>query len=466
MPFPISCAACGKSFSIPDDVYDRRVAGKVVSIKCKACRAPIRVDGTQPRAGEQLEGVEDALTPPPAPLEKNEIWAVDYGEQGDHELSTPELLAEIQAGNLGQENLVWKEGMENWKAVAEVEELRGYLPRPTEVDEPQSAPPWAADSALAEPHAEAPESIEPDQALSEPPIPPPPAQVPFPQRPDLGIPPARQRLPTILGQPPPPMPSPGGGTEAMVQPAVEPEPAESAPPQPPAPKPNFGATNLAWAGGPPAPAVPAQQPVPNPSPAEASDFNPFGEVSAEANPFFGGAPERGLDPFGTPIPGTAGAAPIAAAAPPSSPFPAPVAAPPQSQGVPASHAGGPWSPPVNPVVASAPNLADLSFDAEALGKAGTKRPLIIAAVVAVVLVLIIWIASSTESEEEAAPTMPAAAATPEQAAPGPPIPTPRHEMTDRPSSEPATGGKAAPAKGDFAKVFAEAAEKSDDKSAE
>lgn len=47
MAFPISCGACGASFSIPDEIYQRRVAGRLVTIKCKQCRANIQVDGRQ-----------------------------------------------------------------------------------------------------------------------------------------------------------------------------------------------------------------------------------------------------------------------------------------------------------------------------------------------------------------------------------------------------------------------------------
>ena len=46
MPFPITCTACQKTFSIADDVYERKVKGRVVTIKCKQCQAGIRVDGT------------------------------------------------------------------------------------------------------------------------------------------------------------------------------------------------------------------------------------------------------------------------------------------------------------------------------------------------------------------------------------------------------------------------------------
>src|SRR3954470_16242929 len=62
MPFPITCTACQKTFSIADDVYERKVKGRVVTIKCKQCQAGIRVDGT---AGAPVFSTSDSVRPPP-----------------------------------------------------------------------------------------------------------------------------------------------------------------------------------------------------------------------------------------------------------------------------------------------------------------------------------------------------------------------------------------------------------------
>ncbi|HKO53362.1 MAG TPA: hypothetical protein VJV79_36890, partial [Polyangiaceae bacterium] len=62
MPFPITCTACQKTFSIADDVYERKVKGRVVTIKCKQCQAGIRVDGT---ADAPVAATSDSARPPP-----------------------------------------------------------------------------------------------------------------------------------------------------------------------------------------------------------------------------------------------------------------------------------------------------------------------------------------------------------------------------------------------------------------
>src|SRR3954463_8484914 len=48
MALSVTCPSCGKSFQLAQEIYDRKVAGKVVSIKCKQCQSGIRIDATKP----------------------------------------------------------------------------------------------------------------------------------------------------------------------------------------------------------------------------------------------------------------------------------------------------------------------------------------------------------------------------------------------------------------------------------
>jgi hypothetical protein len=45
MPHSVTCGACKAAFSIPDDVWEKRVQGQVATLKCRHCRSPIEVDG-------------------------------------------------------------------------------------------------------------------------------------------------------------------------------------------------------------------------------------------------------------------------------------------------------------------------------------------------------------------------------------------------------------------------------------
>jgi hypothetical protein len=47
MPYAVTCKACGARFSVADDLYKKRVAGKSVLVSCKQCRAPIRIDASE-----------------------------------------------------------------------------------------------------------------------------------------------------------------------------------------------------------------------------------------------------------------------------------------------------------------------------------------------------------------------------------------------------------------------------------
>jgi hypothetical protein len=47
MPYAVTCKACGARFSVADDLYKKRVAGKSVLVNCKQCRAPIRIDASE-----------------------------------------------------------------------------------------------------------------------------------------------------------------------------------------------------------------------------------------------------------------------------------------------------------------------------------------------------------------------------------------------------------------------------------
>jgi hypothetical protein len=70
MPFPISCRACGATFNIPDDIYQRRVAGRVVNIRCKQCKADILVDGTVRERGRANAASHAELDASPRPAAK------------------------------------------------------------------------------------------------------------------------------------------------------------------------------------------------------------------------------------------------------------------------------------------------------------------------------------------------------------------------------------------------------------
>src|SRR5688572_16674789 len=119
MPFPVSCPACGKSFSIADDAYEQKIKGRVVSVKCKQCQALIRVDGTRP--------LDVARRASNTPAEPGPAFLVDTPGGNDRELDANQIAVEIREGRMTEATLVWREGMAEWTEVGKVPELQPFL---------------------------------------------------------------------------------------------------------------------------------------------------------------------------------------------------------------------------------------------------------------------------------------------------------------------------------------------------
>lgn len=58
MPHPVSCGACNATFSIPDEVWEKRVDGQLATLKCRQCKAPIQVDGRARRGSITSEATK------------------------------------------------------------------------------------------------------------------------------------------------------------------------------------------------------------------------------------------------------------------------------------------------------------------------------------------------------------------------------------------------------------------------
>ena len=102
----ILCDACGTKYSIADD----RVAGKVFKIRCKKCSAILVVKGAAP------EPVEPPKTP------AGEWHLVVDGEQSGP-FEPTELQRRHAAGELDDDALVWRDGMDEWAAFGTIDEL-------------------------------------------------------------------------------------------------------------------------------------------------------------------------------------------------------------------------------------------------------------------------------------------------------------------------------------------------------
>src|SRR5688572_27981478 len=87
MAVTVTCEACGRLFAIPDELYEKRVRGRIAGIACRGCGNRIKVDGTVPPPATE--------SAPPTP-EIPKVAPIPQGMPGELEpLSTRTPLTRI-----------------------------------------------------------------------------------------------------------------------------------------------------------------------------------------------------------------------------------------------------------------------------------------------------------------------------------------------------------------------------------
>jgi hypothetical protein len=441
MAFPVTCPACGKAFQLATDIYERKVAGKVVSIKCKQCQSGIRVDATQPGelkvlgatpAGggdlsvgpkppqapqakpappaaspdkpqaapmrmrqptligmvNPLAGAPKPAAPataarPPAAPSTPALWAVDAGGEGDdRELNEEEVQREIRAGKLTAQTLAWREGMGEWLEIEKIPELSKYLEL-AESEEPKTVPPPARakekQGANFQDEADAEATMVYDRSAPNAALE---AFAGIDQSPEKEVT-ARVMLAETarMAEPPPPAPPlPVAGRPAAF---AKTTPLADAPPPPP-PLPPGRSSPLAAPSPAARPAPPPAQPVaarPAPPPAQPPAVRPApppAQAVAEAPP-----------PPPPALPAQAPPAPAFSSPPAQAPV---LAAVPWGDALPSARPAAPGLPtaPYGPDPFAIAATTDLDFP-----NPKSKRPLVIALAVGAVVVIGIVIAVAT-----------------------------------------------------------------------
>jgi hypothetical protein len=170
MAFSINCQACNRRYCLDQELFERRVAGKISRFKCPSCGAASAIDALmeeslqplassaeerEPRlhesdfAAEQTEIAEltddevaslppeslkpAARKPVPRPrLESkidDELWVVSAREEvDDQEIFESSLIHQIAEGKMPPDAIVWREGMQDWLPLADVPDLAKHLP--------------------------------------------------------------------------------------------------------------------------------------------------------------------------------------------------------------------------------------------------------------------------------------------------------------------------------------------------
>ncbi|MDX2050829.1 MAG: GYF domain-containing protein [Polyangiaceae bacterium] len=89
MTLAIHCIGCNKAFNIPPDIYERRVAGKIVTLKCKQCGNPIRIDARD----EATKAAEQGIAQPEVAKAEVPKPEVPKPEAAKPEAAKPEAVA-------------------------------------------------------------------------------------------------------------------------------------------------------------------------------------------------------------------------------------------------------------------------------------------------------------------------------------------------------------------------------------
>jgi hypothetical protein len=168
MPFRVTCTTCGTHFALTDDLYERKIKNRIVTIRCKSCSSDISVDGEALAANaatasatanepmidsdslpastkppdltptvplqSALERAADAQqTPTPALPSKTKtegLWVVCCPDEDDRELTLPEIEQAIAKNEVNGDAIVWRDGMAEWLPIHQVPELRLLLKKP------------------------------------------------------------------------------------------------------------------------------------------------------------------------------------------------------------------------------------------------------------------------------------------------------------------------------------------------
>jgi predicted Zn finger-like uncharacterized protein len=111
----ITCQSCQSKYNVADE----KVQGKIVKIRCRKCGATIVVNGTGGAAAETNGTTADAGG--------GAQWHVNINDTDQRTMSMHELVDAYNNGVVTQETFIWTDGMDDWRPLAEVEQVVNAL---------------------------------------------------------------------------------------------------------------------------------------------------------------------------------------------------------------------------------------------------------------------------------------------------------------------------------------------------
>ena len=133
----IQCQSCQAKYTIADE----KIGRKVFELHCKQCSATIVIDGSAtPRDESATTTAFDYAGG------SSEEWSVNVADGDRRTMTTAEIAREYAAGVVDDDTYCWKEGMDDWLPICEIEQLYGVAKPPpvhseAQTPEPSEAPP-------------------------------------------------------------------------------------------------------------------------------------------------------------------------------------------------------------------------------------------------------------------------------------------------------------------------------------
>ena len=136
----ITCQACAAKYTIADE----KVLGKVVKIRCKKCGATIVVNGNDPAAMAAGAGGGAAQAAPAYDYAQGgsggEAWTVNVADGDQRTMTDQEIADAYHAGVVSDETFCWKDGMNDWLPLREIEPLYAVCTSTRAMPPPQEMP--------------------------------------------------------------------------------------------------------------------------------------------------------------------------------------------------------------------------------------------------------------------------------------------------------------------------------------
>src|SRR5947207_2393546 len=110
----IQCKSCEAMYSVADE----KIGKKPVRFRCKKCSAMIVID---PKAAPPPDEASTKAVDYAGGV--TEQWTVNVADGDQRSMSTAEIAREYAAGVIDDETYCWKDGMNDWLPIREIEEL-------------------------------------------------------------------------------------------------------------------------------------------------------------------------------------------------------------------------------------------------------------------------------------------------------------------------------------------------------